>query len=67
MSLTNIIIQTSWLVPDGKQVLMRRGEVVAIVNIGDPIEDAKCDKIMMNQADYEKILQAEIDKLNGGT
>ena len=46
------------MIPEGRQVLWQDGKVVCIVEVGAPIEDAICDHIQLNPADYEKHRQA---------
>lgn len=48
------IVQSEHL-PRDKWVLMRDGNVVAVVARGAPIEDADCDAVLMCRADYDEI------------
>ncbi len=50
-----ITITGSALVPEGRQVLTRAGKTVYIGDIGDPIEDAEFDGVILSPSDYQKL------------
>ena len=51
-----IVVTACSLIPVNAQVLRRRGRVVYIGQVGDPIEDAVFDEILMNPADIERMI-----------
>lgn len=57
-----IVISSNPMVPEGKQVLWRNGEVVCIVSVGktfgDQTGDVVFDHIQMSPADYDRFEQA---------
>ena len=48
-------IKTNPLVPKGSMTLWKNGEVVYIGKLGDPVEDAECDTIMLHPTDYARL------------
>lgn len=50
-----LLVSPSVLVPVGMQVLWKDHQPVICVPIGAPIEDAECDHIMFNPADFERL------------
>ncbi|MCX7322201.1 MAG: hypothetical protein NT113_22915 [Hyphomicrobiales bacterium] len=59
------------MVPEGKQVLWRNGEVVCIVSVGDRFGDqtgdVAFDHIQMNPAEYERFEKASALTVKHGT
>jgi hypothetical protein len=52
-------IEVSPVVPEGSIALWKDGGVVYIGKLGDPIEDAECDTVMLHPADYERLSKTE--------
>jgi hypothetical protein len=52
-------IEVSPVVPEGSIALWKDGEVVYIGKLGDQIEDAECDTVMLHPADYERLSKTE--------
>jgi hypothetical protein len=52
-------IEASPLVLKGRIVLWKQGAVVYMGKLGDPIEDAECDTVMLHPADYARLGEAE--------
>jgi len=53
-----LLISPSPLIPEGMQVLWKDNRPVICVPIGAPIEDAECDHIQFNPADFERLKRA---------
>ena len=49
-------VETSPAVLMGSIALWKNGEVVYIGKLGDPIEDAECDTVMLHPADYARFV-----------
>lgn len=50
-----MIIESSDLVPPGKQLLWRNGLLIWAGDLGAPTEDADHDKVTVSPQDYERI------------
>ncbi len=50
-----IKIYASPYVPEGRQVLRRDGKNIYIGRLGDPIEDAEFDEVVLSHADFEDL------------
>jgi hypothetical protein len=63
MSLSNrfsgLKIEVSSVVPKGSLALWKNGEAVYIGKLGDPIEDAECDTVILHPADYARLSESE--------
>lgn len=51
----SINIESSDLVPPGKQVLWRGGRAIWTGSLGAPIEDVEFDRVTLNPTDYERV------------
>lgn len=58
-------IQANQFIPPGSQALVRNGEVVCTCRIGDPIEDAEIDSIVMHPSDIEQATTAAEEHIGG--
>ena len=52
-------VEVSPVVPKGSIALCKNGEVVYIGKLGDPIEDAECDTVMLHPVDYARLGETE--------
>jgi hypothetical protein len=58
-SFSGLKVETSLTVPMGSIALWKNGEVVYIGKLGDPIEDAECDTVMLHPDDYARLSKTE--------
>jgi hypothetical protein len=55
-----MIVEASDLIPPGMHALWHNGRAVWMGQLGMPIEDAVCDKIMVHPSDYGRIKAAAV-------
>ena len=49
-------IEVSPVVPEGNMALWKNGELIYIGKLGDPVEDAECDTVMLHPDDYARFV-----------
>ena len=55
MTFGTAAVTCSDVVADGFQILMRRGKVVWLAKIGDPVEDVDHDLLVLSPLDFESL------------
>lgn len=59
---SGIAIEGMSIVPQGKQILWRDGMPIWCGDLGSPIEDVEFDRMSVNPADFERIVEATKDE-----
>jgi hypothetical protein len=50
-----MVIRASKYLQPGRVALEREGKIVWVGRLGDPIEDAVCDVMIVSEVDYQRI------------